>query len=811
MSLVGKILGQYHIGAEIGTGGMSTVYKGYHSVLEYPVAVKVLSAERAMDPDVVKRFLREARSAAALQHPNIITIYDVGSQGSIHYIAMEYLQGGTLAELVEECGPLSHRRIVNIVHQVAGALDYAHQRGFIHRDVKPSNIMVDPAQSDRVVLTDFGLVQVVGGSKLTRTGLIVGTLAYMSPEQAHGEGTDHRTDIYSLGVTMYHMFTGKVPFDRPTPPAILLALVQGVPPPMSQPGREISREVEAVVLKAMAKDPADRYDSACEMANRLEWAVTGFGHAIIPDLPATPRALPVNEAARWTRPGPPAPDPRPVKRRWGWFVAAAGVVTFLVAAGFLFAPQIAHLPVWRVLTPVPVVHRFDVGPSEIVQGESVQIEWEVSNVDTVSIGPGIQSDAPSSGSIQHRPSESTLYELIVPNGGRRLHRVIVRSAPAAPTIEYFAVPQQQVRGAEVVLSWKVTGQVTNVEISANFQTMSSLPAEGKISVVAEQTVSFILIAHNGELRSSRTAELHVVDSPTPTHTPTAAATPTLTPTPSPTSTPTLTPTPTPVMTPHAGAMLTWEQDKSTLVYLPGWTPAAGQEAAAVAPFWIDQHEVTNEQFQQFVQETEHKTRAEVLQRGWRWTPQAITQMWSGYWYQPRGKGSSIEGLERHPVVLVSWDDAAAYCQWAGKRLPTAPEWTLAAGEPEGRSYPWGSEPPTGAHLNYCDAQCTWGVGGDDDGFARTAPVCRYATGNTPLGICDLGGNVWEWTADWDVEGKKRVILGGAWSHPATDAGTSARASYEYNGAMDVLGFRCAHDASFIVIQQGDAWMRSQRP
>ena len=809
MSLIGKTLGQYHIVTELGTGGMSTVYKGYHSVLEYPVAVKILSPEQAMDPDVVTRFLREARSAAALQHPNVITIYDVGSQDNIHYIAMEYVKGSTLAGLVEACGPLPYERIVNIVHQLASALDYAHQRGFVHRDVKPSNIMVDPAQDDRVVLTDFGLVQVVGGSKLTRTGLIVGTLAYMSPEQAHGEGTDHRTDIYSLGVTMYHMFTGKVPFDRPTPPAILLALVQGMPPPMSQPGREISPEVEAVVLKAMAKDPADRYDSTCEMANRLECAVTGSGDAIMPDKPDVSRTLPVDEAARWTRPGPPAPMPPAAKRRWGWFVAAAGIASVLVAAGILFASQIAHL-----LTPVPVVNRFDVRPSEIVQGDSVQIEWDVSNADTVSIGPDIQSDAPSSGSIQHRPSESTSYELLLPNGGRRLHRVIVRPAPEAPTIEYFTVPQQQVRGAEVVLSWKVTGQVTNVEISANFQTMSSLPPEGQISVVAEQTVSFILIAHNGELRSSRTAELHIVDPPTPTDTPTATATPTLTPTPSPTatSTPTPTPTPTPTLvTPVAGARLDWRQDQSTLVYLPGWTPAADQETVAVDPFWIDQHEVTNEQFQQFVQETEHRTRAEELQRGWRWTPQTIYQMWSWYWYQPRGKGSTIEGLDRHPVVLVSWDDAAAYCQWAEKRLPTAQEWKLAAGEPESRSYPWGNDPPTGARLNYCDAQCTWGAGGDDDGFARTAPVCQYARGNTPLGICDLGGNVWEWTADWDVEGKKRVILGGAWSHPAEDASTFMQASYEYNGAMDVLGFRCACDASFIVIQQGDVWTRPQRP
>ena len=184
MNLVGTTLGQFQVIEELGRGGMATVYKAFQPALGRYVALKVLLPNLAQDERLVQRFLREARAAAALKHPHVITIYDIGSENDIHYIVTEYLDGLTLAQLLEQTGALGSDRVLHIVQQIADALDHAHHQGYIHRDIKPSNIMVDPARNDHVTLMDFGLVRVIGGSQITLSGTFVGTPDYMSPEQA---------------------------------------------------------------------------------------------------------------------------------------------------------------------------------------------------------------------------------------------------------------------------------------------------------------------------------------------------------------------------------------------------------------------------------------------------------------------------------------------------------------------------------------------------------------------------------------------------------------------------------------------------
>jgi serine/threonine protein kinase len=274
MNLVGTKLGDLQIIEELGRGGMATVYKAYQEKLNRYVAVKVLLPSLAQDAKLVQRFLREAETAAALKHPHVITIHDIDSQDDYHYIVVEYLEGLTLAQLLEQEGQLAPERVLHIVQQVADALDHAHRQGFVHRDIKPSNIMVDPACNDHVTLMDFGLVRVIGGSQITRSGTIVGTPDYMSPEQAKGEELDHRADIYSLGVTIYHMLTGIVPFGKPTPHAVMMAHITEEPPSMTSLGQQTPLEVEAVVIKSMAKEPADRYQWAGDLARDLENAIT---------------------------------------------------------------------------------------------------------------------------------------------------------------------------------------------------------------------------------------------------------------------------------------------------------------------------------------------------------------------------------------------------------------------------------------------------------------------------------------------------------------------------------------------------------
>ena len=301
-NLVGTTLGQYQIVQEIGRGGMAVVYKAYQPSLTRYVAIKVLPPQFSFDHDFIERFVREARGAAMLHHPNIITIHDVSEQDGIHYFVMEYLVGKTLGAVMAET-PMTLPRIAYIVSQVASALDHAHSQGLIHRDVKPSNIVVDEARNDHVKLMDFGLVRAGQDSKLTKAGMILGTPAYMSPEQAQGEEVDHCTDIYSLGVVLYHMLTGTVPFSRTTPAAVLMAHVAYEPPSIMQLNPSVPKPVEAVVLKAMAKDRRQRYQSAGQLARDLQVAITGQMPA---GLKLPPVAVPPSSQAPTTQMPAPA-------------------------------------------------------------------------------------------------------------------------------------------------------------------------------------------------------------------------------------------------------------------------------------------------------------------------------------------------------------------------------------------------------------------------------------------------------------------------------------------------------------------------
>jgi len=268
--LIGKTVGQYQIVELAGQGGMATVYKAYQPSLNRFVALKVLPEYLAHDDEFVKRFKQEATAAAALRHPNIIVIYDIGEAGNVHYIATEFLEGQTADAALKQSGALPLPRVVKIVNQLASALEAAHQQGLIHRDVKPSNVFINA--KDHATLMDFGIVKAASSTRLTRTGLLIGTPEYMSPEQAEGQALDGRSDLYSLGVVVYQMLTGQTPFNAPTPNAILYATVNHPPTPLSRLNPTVPSLVEAVVLRSLAKKPADRFQSVAEFADALEQA-----------------------------------------------------------------------------------------------------------------------------------------------------------------------------------------------------------------------------------------------------------------------------------------------------------------------------------------------------------------------------------------------------------------------------------------------------------------------------------------------------------------------------------------------------------
>jgi len=267
--VIGKLLGnRYEIVRKLGSGGMAHVYKANCTYLHRPVSVKVLRPEHAEDEDFLRRFEREAQAAASLSHPNIVGVYDVGSEGETHYIVMEYINGESLKDLIRRRGKLPIAEALNITVQILRALEHAHENGVIHRDIKPHNILITPDGHVRV--GDFGLAKATGGATLVHSGAVVGSAHYFSPEQARGGYTNERSDLYSVGVVLYEMVTGQVPFDGETPVSVAVKHLQESPTPPSEVNPEISAELEWVILKALAKKQVDRYQSAGDMLHDVQ-------------------------------------------------------------------------------------------------------------------------------------------------------------------------------------------------------------------------------------------------------------------------------------------------------------------------------------------------------------------------------------------------------------------------------------------------------------------------------------------------------------------------------------------------------------
>jgi hypothetical protein len=260
------LAGRYELGPLLGAGGMARVYLATDRVLERTVAVKVLSPPYDRDPAFVERFRREARAAAALNHPNIVAIFDSGSAAGTHYLVMEYVQGQTLADLLRQ-GVLAPGQAVEVARWVCQALAAAHAQGLVHRDIKPANVLV--SQTGLVKVADFGIATAAGTPTLTGGTALLGTAAYLSPEQAQGRQVDARSDVYALGCVLYELLTGSPPFVADSPMAVLAQQVAEAPRPPSQRNHQVGPDLDAVVMTALAKDPARRYQTAEAMGQEL--------------------------------------------------------------------------------------------------------------------------------------------------------------------------------------------------------------------------------------------------------------------------------------------------------------------------------------------------------------------------------------------------------------------------------------------------------------------------------------------------------------------------------------------------------------
>lgn len=304
--LVGKTIGKCELVERLGRGAMAVVYKAYQKSLDRFVAVKILRPEIANDATFLARFQREARSVAGLRHPNIVQVHDFGTEAGLSYLVLEYIEGPSLKQrlrALRDAGEaMSQSEVYHIVQGVAGALDYAHARGIVHRDVKPGNILLTAKDGGDAILTDFGLIRMLDTSSLTDSG-VLGTPEYMSPEQGDGAEIDARSDIYSLGVVLFEILTGQTPFEGDKPINMILKHVRGeIPPPrMFKP--DLAVEVEQVVLKALAHAPDDRYQRAGDVVTALAQALLSQPARPIktpPHIPSPAPRRPERSTPRWT-------------------------------------------------------------------------------------------------------------------------------------------------------------------------------------------------------------------------------------------------------------------------------------------------------------------------------------------------------------------------------------------------------------------------------------------------------------------------------------------------------------------------------
>jgi len=433
--LVGKrISDRYKILELIGGGGMSNVYLAHDMILNRDVAIKILRYDFSNEDELHRRFQREALSATSLTHPNIVSVYDVGDDGDLHYIVMEYVQGKTLKQYIQEFAPISPARSVHIMKQLTSAIANAHENHIIHRDIKPQNILMDA--EGNVKITDFGIAMTLSATSFTQTNSVLGTVHYLSPEQARGGTATNKSDIYALGIVLYELLTGELPFSGESAVSIALKHLQAETPSVRAFDATIPQSLENVVLKATAKDSSHRYTTVEEMYEDLETVLTpsriNDPKFVIPvdndvtkaipiikeqmhkkdeDLTKTRVIEPIMEAKAPSQPQPKKPVEKPVpvkakKKNWpkyvaGLFIAAVVIFLFFIFAKDLFSPKKVAIPDVANLTIEEATKKLE------ADGFVVGEEHQERNHEEIEKGKVIETD-PSKNSLREKGSEVDL-------------------------------------------------------------------------------------------------------------------------------------------------------------------------------------------------------------------------------------------------------------------------------------------------------------------------------------------------------------------------------------------------------------------
>ena len=648
------------------------MYKAEDTKLKRTVALKFLPPDLTRDDESKVRFIQEAQAASALQHNNICTIHEIDeTEDGQMFIVMACYEGQTLKNKIEQSS-LENEEAVKITLQIAQGLSKAHEKGIVHRDIKPANIMVT---DDGVVkILDFGLAKLTGQTRITKTATTMGTIAYMSPEQARGEEVDHRSDVWSLGVLLYQMITGSLPFKGEYEQAVVYSILNEEPRPMSKVKADVPGEIEEIVQKSLQKDVEKRYQNAEDVISILEVLKRKFesGQFVTLDQKIELR-----------------------KRRKKYVYGTVAIFSTVAIISGLFYLQSSKArrinTLFDQLRPVIETSRFDEA-FRLINDSGIDLK-ALRDEDLIKQMAG-------SVSIQTEPV------------GGIVTLVRVLTEPDLTKGEVFAIGPTPVK--------------EHMLVAGEYLVHMSL--EGRNSV------EFLYKLNPGEfLEISRT--------------------------------------------------LLEESDEFTeMVRIEKGLSIDNQSIPA---FLIDKHEVTNAEFLEFVAErgySEEKYWLENMMIEGVLTPweSAIQKLvdktgisgprfWSG--------GRYPEGKEHHPVVGISWYEAQAYGQWAGKNLPDWGQWWRAAlGERES-ARPWGNDVRT-THLRA------------NFGFRGTQPVGSYPLGVSLFGCFDMAGNVREWLQDSSVSQKLRTVIGGSWKDPDYMFEPSHAEFFDPDFASEDIGFRC---------------------
>lgn len=750
-------LGKYEIVEEIGRGGFGTVYKA-RDVLDRVIALKVLLPALVYDRTAMQRFQREALVTAQLRHPNIVFIYDFGDVDGAFYIAMEYLAGRPLSQLLHPGTPLELATVAPIVMQIAAALDFAHAHGVIHRDVKPSNIIL--SDDGHATLTDFGLLHLEDGSSLSISG-IVGTPEYMAPEQAepHAEWPqDGRMDVYSLGVVVYQMLTGELPYQADTPVALLRAHIDH---PISLAGEHnpgLPLAIQDMLTKALAINPADRFQTAGEFAQALseiaaleqeksdqEKQLSAWYVELTDSIAAGKWVDALSCCAQIVKVNP----------------AYRDVSNLMVHVADESAKDRARLQLWRDLQPdyeqALVLFKQNKYDEAIVRLQGLRVkepnfpQAKEKLDEVVSARERWQAELKSK---LVRLYDEGFRELEVLRDKAR--QIIAEDANYPDPTGWLAI----VKAMGVILAQE------NAQVGGclDQQQINKLPGQNEMPVL-----------HLGE-----NVVLELVHIP-------------------------------------AGEFLMGSVDNDENAQ-PNEMP---QHGVFLDDYFIGRYPVTVKQFGAFVEATNYVTTAEREGSGRACNHNSWHDVVGADWEHPSGPNSDVSMKGNHPVTQVSWNDAVAFCRWATEvagcrvQLPTEAQWEKAARGEDGREWPWGNRAPNQKRCNFNTA--TKGTTPVGRYSAHLHPDLATQDGDSPYGCSDMAGNVWEWCADWFDEetyqrqedqenrdplgprkGKWRVIRGGAFDEDSDSLRCASRDGDDPSSRNDNSGFRVCVDLSEVV-------------